>query len=95
MLKSAKEAREVITDILQGDPRSVYRRNKCKDRPFWIRLDTMNITAWFVDTPQGTVAVVAEIEPWTGIFKGNTIDYAAQFQEVVAEYHDRQHHQQN
>ncbi len=29
---------QALCDILRSDPRSVYRRNKCGDRPYWVRL---------------------------------------------------------
>lgn len=46
-LHSSKEAVTAIRGILSADPRSVYRRTRCKDRLFYFTLDTADITCWF------------------------------------------------
>lgn len=38
-----------ITNILQADPRSVYRRTKCSDRLYYFVVDTVHVTVWFDD----------------------------------------------
>lgn len=46
-LHSSEEAVAAIIGILSADPRSVYRRTRCKDRLFYFTLDTADITCWF------------------------------------------------
>lgn len=46
-LHSPEEAVTAIRGILSADPRSVYRRTRCKDRLFHFTLDTADITCWF------------------------------------------------
>lgn len=46
-LRSERELRQAILDILSSDPRSVYRKNKCSDRMYFTSLDGIHVTAWF------------------------------------------------
>ncbi|XP_061586597.1 tRNA (adenine(37)-N6)-methyltransferase [Cololabis saira] len=46
-LRSADEATAAIRGVLSADPRSVYRRTRCKDRLFFFALDTADVTCWF------------------------------------------------
>lgn len=46
-LSSSDEATAAIRGVLSADPRSVYRRTRCKDRLFFFTLDTADITCWF------------------------------------------------
>ncbi|XP_033890145.3 tRNA (adenine(37)-N6)-methyltransferase isoform X1 [Acipenser ruthenus] len=46
-LKSADEAKAAIKGVLSADPRSVYRRTRCRDQLFYFTLDTAHITCWF------------------------------------------------
>ncbi|KAK6324711.1 hypothetical protein J4Q44_G00040530 [Coregonus suidteri] len=46
-LHGPKEAAAAIRGVLSADPRSVYRRSRCKDRLFFFTLDTADITCWF------------------------------------------------
>lgn len=46
-LRSSAEAVTAIRGILSADPRSVYRRTRCKDRLFYFTMDTADITCWF------------------------------------------------
>uniref|UniRef100_A0A8C8M6U5 TsaA-like domain-containing protein n=1 Tax=Oncorhynchus tshawytscha TaxID=74940 RepID=A0A8C8M6U5_ONCTS len=46
-LRGPKEAAAAIRGVLSADPRSVYRRSRCKDRLFFFTLDTADITCWF------------------------------------------------
>ncbi|XP_034458671.1 tRNA (adenine(37)-N6)-methyltransferase isoform X2 [Hippoglossus hippoglossus] len=46
-LRSAEEAASAIRGVLSADPRSVYMRNRCRDRLFFFTLDTADITCWF------------------------------------------------
>ncbi|XP_041640801.1 tRNA (adenine(37)-N6)-methyltransferase [Cheilinus undulatus] len=46
-LRSPQEAAAAIRGVLSADPRSVYRRTRCRDRLFFFTLDTADITCWF------------------------------------------------
>nr|XP_019956781.1 PREDICTED: tRNA (adenine(37)-N6)-methyltransferase [Paralichthys olivaceus] len=46
-LRSSEEAAAAIRGVLSADPRSVYRRTRCRDRLFFFTLDTADITCWF------------------------------------------------
>uniref|UniRef100_A0A3Q2XFY6 tRNA methyltransferase O n=1 Tax=Hippocampus comes TaxID=109280 RepID=A0A3Q2XFY6_HIPCM len=46
-LRSSDEAAAAIRGVLSADPRSVYRRTRCKDKLFFFTLDTADITCWF------------------------------------------------
>lgn len=46
-LRSSDEAVAAIRGVLSADPRSVYRRTRCRDRLFFFTLDTADITCWF------------------------------------------------
>ncbi|TDH16454.1 hypothetical protein EPR50_G00018440 [Perca flavescens] len=46
-LRSSEEAATAIREVLSADPRSVYRRTRCRDRLFFFTLDTADITCWF------------------------------------------------
>ena len=59
MLSSPEEAKQAITDILRADPRSVYRRNCCRDKLYAFSIDTMNVTCKFEEL---TVEVL-RVEP--------------------------------
>ena len=41
------ELRRAICDILTADPRSNYRRDKCRDRLYYFSVDNANVTCWF------------------------------------------------
>ncbi|XP_060948053.1 tRNA (adenine(37)-N6)-methyltransferase isoform X1 [Limanda limanda] len=46
-LHSVEEAAAAIRGVLSADPRSIYMRNRCRDRLFFFALDTADITCWF------------------------------------------------
>ncbi|KAM9857005.1 tRNA (adenine(37)-N6)-methyltransferase [Aulostomus maculatus] len=58
-LRSSEEAAAAIRGVLSADPRSIYRRTRCKDRLFFFTLDTADITCWF---GQG-FAEVLQVQP--------------------------------
>ncbi|XP_054875806.1 tRNA (adenine(37)-N6)-methyltransferase [Poeciliopsis prolifica] len=58
-LRSPEEAGAAIRAVLSADPRSVYRRTRCRDRLFFFSLDTADVTCWF---GQG-FAEVLEVRP--------------------------------
>lgn len=62
-LQSTAEARQAITDVLIGDPRSAYRRKSCKDRLYYFICDSMHITCWFDDN----VAEVLKVQPVSSV----------------------------
>lgn len=67
-LKSFKEAKEAIINILHEDPRSTYRRNNCPDSLYYFTLDVLHVTCWFDENlveivrvkPVGKVAKLKE-----------------------------------
>uniref|UniRef100_A0A3Q3IKG6 TsaA-like domain-containing protein n=1 Tax=Monopterus albus TaxID=43700 RepID=A0A3Q3IKG6_MONAL len=60
-LCSPEEAAAAIRGVLSADPRSVYRRTRCRDRLFFFTIDTADITCWF---GQG-FAEVLQVRPVT------------------------------
>ncbi len=42
-----------LGEILAGDPRSLYRKDKCSDRLYFLELDGLHVTAWFDEDEQG------------------------------------------
>ncbi|XP_061684601.1 tRNA (adenine(37)-N6)-methyltransferase isoform X2 [Syngnathoides biaculeatus] len=46
-LRSSDEAAAAIRGVLSADPRSVYRRTRCKDKLFFFTLDAAHVTCWF------------------------------------------------
>ncbi|XP_035220251.1 tRNA (adenine(37)-N6)-methyltransferase-like isoform X2 [Stegodyphus dumicola] len=52
-------AKKGIIEILENDPRSVYRRQKCTDRLYYFYLDNMHITCWFDEM----IAEVLRVKP--------------------------------
>lgn len=62
MFESDQEGRDAIVSLLQADPRSVYRRNKCVDRLYFFTIDAIHITAWF-DIETNLVEVV-RVKPY-------------------------------
>lgn len=58
-INSSLTAKQAISGILQNDPRSVYRKNKCSDKLYFFEVDNMHITCWFDDM----IAEVLRIKP--------------------------------
>lgn len=50
----------LLGDLLSGDPRSVYRRDRCSDRLYFVELDGLHVTAWF-DQREEDGAMMAEV----------------------------------
>lgn len=48
-LKSKQDLKEAIVNVLQEDPRSNYRKDKCLDRLYFFNVDQVKITCWFDD----------------------------------------------
>ncbi|KAL3866066.1 hypothetical protein ACJMK2_043406 [Sinanodonta woodiana] len=59
LLKSSKEAKSAIFNILGEDPRSVYRRQNCCDQLYYFAVDVIHVTCWFDED----VAEVVRIKP--------------------------------
>ena len=69
-VESKDELLASITSILQADPRSCYRKDKCSDRLYYFSLNkNIHITAWFdqqevknkLDSVNGDQEIVAEV----------------------------------
>ena len=58
-----EELQQAITDLLQADPRSSYRRNKCSDRLYYVVLDNVHVTAWFDETTSPHCAEILRVVP--------------------------------
>lgn len=58
-LCSVSAIKQALIHILQEDPRSVYRRNKCSKDPYRMSIDNLDITCFFEEL---TVKVIS-IEP--------------------------------
>lgn len=46
-LENSAQLKASIVDILAADPRSVYRRQKCTDRLYYLTVDKAHVTCWF------------------------------------------------
>lgn len=46
-LKTHEDLKTAITEVLQEDPRSNYRRDKCTDRLYFFNVDGVKVTCWF------------------------------------------------
>lgn len=58
-INSSSTAKQAISGILQNDPRSVYRKNKCSDKLYFFEVDNMHVTCWFDDM----IAEVLRVKP--------------------------------
>ena len=56
-LTDPEDARTAIVDILKEDPRSAYRRKKCKDSLYYFTVDNIHVTCWFDDETQSVEVV--------------------------------------
>ena len=54
LIQSRTQMEQLLAELLAGDPRSRYRRDKCSDRLYFIELDGLHITAWFDEDPSIT-----------------------------------------
>lgn len=48
-LSGEDEVRAAIVSVLSEDPRSVYRRQKCRDSLYFFTVDQVHVTCWFDD----------------------------------------------
>ena len=46
-LKNKGDLKQAIMDVLQEDPRSNYRRDKCTDKLYFFTVDNVKVTCWF------------------------------------------------
>lgn len=60
-MKNKDEVREAIINILENDPRSIYRRTKCEDKLYFFTVDSVHVTCWFDYESQ--VAEVVRLQP--------------------------------
>ncbi|KAG8196857.1 hypothetical protein JTE90_027569 [Oedothorax gibbosus] len=59
---SYSEAKEVISEVLRNDPRSVYRKQKCSDRLYYFSINILHVTCWFDDNIAEVLRVKFEYE---------------------------------
>ena len=60
-LKSRNCLKQAIMDVLQEDPRSNYRRDKCTDKLYFFTVDNVKVTCWF-DEDLAEVLKISQIE---------------------------------
>jgi tRNA-Thr(GGU) m(6)t(6)A37 methyltransferase TsaA len=65
LLATPEQFLSVLGGVLAGDPRSIYRKDQCSDRLYFVELDGLHITAWFDQTSQGEHAEVLRIRPYS------------------------------
>ena len=56
-LCSVNAIKQAIIHILQEDPRSVYRRNKCSKDPYKMSIDNLNITCFFEEQSVKVISI--------------------------------------
>ena len=56
-LPSVDAVRQAIVHVLQEDPRSVYRRNKCNSDPYKMSIDNVNVTCTFEEQTVKIISV--------------------------------------
>ena len=54
-----EDAQSALTQLLQADPRSVYRRQRCENQPYTVVLDGLKATCRFHGDNQVVVEMVA------------------------------------
>ena len=59
-LNSWTELKSSVSEILGADPRSVYRRDKCGDKLYYLSVDLAHFTVWF---DEDNVAEVLKVKP--------------------------------
>ncbi|CAL1531859.1 unnamed protein product [Lymnaea stagnalis] len=76
MFNHADEAKRSIAEIIQEDPRSVYRRQHCQDSLYYFNIDVLHVTCWFDDGK----AQVIRVKPVTLVPKLTQMSADAKFQ---------------
>jgi len=61
LLENPERLISVVSELLAGDPRSRYRRDRCSDRLYFIELDGLHITAWFDEDETDGGTEIAEV----------------------------------
>ena len=59
--KTSEDFEMLVSDILAGDPRSRYRKDKCSDRLYFLEIDGLHVTAWFDEDQGEEIAEVLRI----------------------------------
>lgn len=59
--KTSNEFETLVSEVLAGDPRSRYRKDKCSDRLYFLELDGLHVTAWFDEDQGEEIAEVLRI----------------------------------
>ena len=60
-LKNKSDLKQAIMDVLQEDPRSNYRRDKCTDKLYFFTVDNVKVTCWF-DEDLAEVLKISQIQ---------------------------------
>jgi len=47
LIQTQESMLRLVGEVLSGDPRSVYRRDKCSDRLYFVELDGLHFSVWF------------------------------------------------
>ncbi|XP_005089019.1 tRNA (adenine(37)-N6)-methyltransferase [Aplysia californica] len=71
MITGPEEARKSISEILQEDPRSVYRRTHCSDSLYFFAVDVLHVTCWF---DKELSAQVVRVQPTAFASKLKTVE---------------------
>jgi len=53
---------KAITEVLCEDPRSIYRRHKCKDRLYYFTVECVHVTTWFDESTLPTTAEILRVK---------------------------------
>ena len=61
LIQTTEHMARLLVEVLRGDPRSRYRRNKCSDRLYFVELDGLHVTTWFDEIHGEKTSIVAEI----------------------------------
>ena len=64
-LSGEEEIRTAIVSVLSEDPRSVYRRERCRDSLYFFTVDQVHVTCWFDDDK----AEVVRLQPLSCVEK--------------------------
>ncbi len=62
--KDFEDVKEAIVEVLRLDPRSIYWRNQCEDKPYGFCIDVLNVICDFEQKEERKVKIV-EIEDWS------------------------------
>ena len=61
LIEERAHMERLLAEVLAGDPRSRYRRDKCSDRLYFIELDGLHMTVWFDEASGEESKIIAEV----------------------------------